>query len=360
MLETKQQKFLKYRRKVNLITMCLLAFTVVFCFVMPTSNAGILSTLQGIADTIAWLAGQKARTMDMNGYKSFATFVFGSVAYVPIAVATGKSSITGQESSTTQGLHNLMINIIGGDTGDISGSEIYQYFSAGILVLKGVAAMMMIIIAVSRLFNAFNKGQDQTSAIYKMLAEIGVAGIIIMNADAIFAFLSALGISLVQSFSSNGTGTFSEVATSFASALGINTADGNWTASCSFPALIGYWGYIAIPAGASIVAFSSAGMATISVLLEIVLRRIVAPFAIVDIYEEGLRSPGFRYIKKYLATVLKLVLIVIIATVLPTFAATIAISSDDILLSTIVIGVLYMSGGAAMSATDKIANDLVG
>ncbi len=124
--------------------------------------------------------------------------------------------------------------------------------------------------------------------------------------------------------------------------------------------LVGYYGNLIIPAICSIAAFVSAGMATISTLLEIVVRRIVAPFAIVDIYEEGLRSPGFRYIKKYLATVLKLLLIVIIATLLPVFTNIIAISSDDLLLSTVVLGVLYMSGGAAMSATDKIANDLVG
>ena len=41
-------------------------------------------------------------------------------------------------------------------------------------------------------------------------------------------------------------------------------------------------------------------------MIELGVRKAFAPFAIIDIYSEGMRSPGMRYLKRYLATFLKI------------------------------------------------------
>ena len=53
----------------------------------------------------------------------------------------------------------------------------------------------------------------------------------------------------------------------------------------------------------------------LTICLEIFLTRFFVPFAVTDIYQEGLRSPGFRYLKKFFGRYLRLATIFIILRV---------------------------------------------
>ncbi len=100
----------------------------------------------------------------------------------------------------------------------------------------------------------------------------------------------------------------------------------------------------------------------LQILIEIGLRRFFAPLAVADVYAEGLRSPGVRYFKKYLAVFLKLAVALLackIGTKLTEMIPTVDSVADgfsfvfDVLvINFTVIGMMFKGG--------EIANDVMG
>ena len=104
-------------------------------------------------------------------------------------------------------------------------------------------------------------------------------------------------------------------------------------------------------------------MVAFSIIIELGIRRIFFPLAIVDIYGEGMRSPGMRYIKKYLACWLRMAICIAVAY-LGTRMITTAdpdentvLSAADTFINNIAIG--YTTIAIMLKGSD-IANDIVG
>lgn len=355
MILTQREKYLNYKKRVDLISFVLIFLSITIICLTPTSFAGIGDSLKTIVNFFKSLTGG---SKDVSGFKEVLTWAFSCPMYMPIAVTSGVDVTTGQTNTNAQALQNLMKNIVGGDTGDVSSSIIYSGLSTGVALLKTLAAFMLIIIAMGRLFQNLNKGQDGIQSIYKMVAEIGVTGFIMMNIDTIVATITAIGVVILSKFTVNSPSTIDTVVNSIGSSMGVNTE--NWTIDGPFYIEASLILKMIVPIATSALCFISAGLATLQTLIELAVRRVLAPFAVIDIYEEGLRSPGVRYLKKYFATLLKMLIIILIANMTPAIISSLSISDGNFFINALVMGVINLSAGAMMLKADSIANDVVG
>ena len=90
-------------------------------------------------------------------------------------------------------------------------------------------------------------------------------------------------------------------------------------------------------------------------ILEIAIRRVFCPLAISDIYSEGLRSPGVRYIKKLLGAIMKFTICIIATTIATSIGATgegLTLAFNCIVINVVAIGVMFKAG--------EYTNDILG
>lgn len=105
-----------------------------------------------------------------------------------------------------------------------------------------------------------------------------------------------------------------------------------------------------------------ARVACYSIILELGVRRAFTPFAIADIAYEGLRSQGFRYLKKYLAVYFKeaiVLLVVVVTSALQTFAIGNVADEGGMNFMANIVGVSFAGLMLIFKSADW-ANDIVG
>ena len=102
-------------------------------------------------------------------------------------------------------------------------------------------------------------------------------------------------------------------------------------------------------------------MVAFSIILELGVRRIFFPLAIVDVYGEGMRSSGMRYMKKYLACWVRMALCIAVAylgnLLITTVNSVGGVAAADTFLNQIAIGYTTI---AVMLKGQDVANDIVG
>ena len=162
--------------------------------------------------------------------------------------------------------------------------------------VKVVSGFIIILLAFARYFQNLEKGKEATEGIYEMMAEICLVGMFMINIDLVLEWIVMFGewfidimLSLVQ--------TPAIPAATLESIVGDSSGGALWLI-CSFMILSVPW---LLSLGLQVVAQWIA----FSLLIEIGIRKAFAPFAVCEIYGEGLRSPGVRYLKRFLATFLK-------------------------------------------------------
>ncbi len=196
-------------------------------------------------------------------------------------------------------------------------------------LLLGIAALWVIAVAMSHLFQMLERGQDPIEAIFKCVVEITIAGLLVLNFNKIMSLVTAIGLSIVLYIGGvgNTTGPSPEECCELVTLLtGLPAKDHSsisYIITASISMLIAY--------SAQKVIAIIAGVYVYSILFEVAIRRFFSPLAAADIYQEGLRSPGVRYIKKYLACLLRLLAIILVAdfTTLAT-SALLNVSTADI------------------------------
>lgn len=191
---------------------------------------------------------------------------------------------------------------------NLSNTEIFNTVTAGntvskvITAIKGLAGLLIIIIATTRLIENIDKGNEVVEAVLKTFVEIGVAGIFVINLDTFVGYLTELGQAIFNDISAalppeavadKLADSSLEDVVGEKSGLGIV-----WWLKAVTTLLLPYVACIVLEVMASFVSYS--------IILEIGIRKAFTPIAVVDIYGEGLRSPGARYLKKYLGALLKL------------------------------------------------------
>lgn len=200
-------------------------------------------------------------------------------------------------------------------TGDMATGVASTAYAA----LKVLGGSVALAIAISHIFQNIEKGQDQVEAVFKTLVELIITGLFINNIGNLMGILAGVGTEIIGYFSSSFTDDIvgEEYIDSFLQVLSPGRDGGfTWFIECFskliFPWLLSWLCDIA------------AKFVIIQLCVEIAIRRMFAPLAITDIYQEGIRSPGARYMKKFLAAFIKLAIATFIGLLIPDITASIA------------------------------------
>lgn len=237
-------------------------------------------------------------------------------------------------------------------------------------VLKILGMGVAIILAFWRFFTMVEKGQDPIESILRLIFEVMIVILIILNVDRILKLITDLG-DLIAQAANTGSQKKLNIPVRMLKGLGINPKKhGNtyYVRGMSwFKAVV----ILFIPWVLSFLVTIGGYFVVFSVLFELMLRRLFTPFAICDIYGEGLRSPGMRYLKKYLAIFIKIAVIFATCYIIGVTQAMIVPATDAGLKAffknmTSTIGfnlmviALNFTGIGVMLKGGEIANDIVG
>lgn len=258
--------------------------------------------------------------------------------------------LTGKEGSEFGAIHKAIMEL------DLNSS-----FSNAHTVLKTIAAFWVLITATTHMIQSIGQGQNATECVYKFFIEFSVTAMFIIQAENIMTALTQLGQLIASAFGEEALNYTANVTSEEILTTITGKDDGGvfWfvQAICAF----------FIPWIVSVFAGCIAKLAAIQILLEIAIRKMFAPLAVADIYKEGLRSPGVRYMKKYFACILRLSVCVFICLMI---ADSISSMFNTTLESGASIGQCFdylfglltveISAGLLMFKAGEFANDAVG
>jgi hypothetical protein len=230
--------------------------------------------------------------------------------------------------------------------------------AASVVELLGFA--WMIVIAMGHLFSNLEKGMEAQEAVYRVLIEICIAGAFILNFDKFISLVIQIGQSLVSAFSLNNQVDTDDILDAYMQDMTGKAGDGMLDNLDIF-----WWikafGALVFPYIITMVTKVCAFGVMIETALELFVRRFLAPLALADIFQEGLRSPGMRFIKKIFGLFVKLAAVLVIASLISVL--TIAMGTDISGHSTTyTVQLLAVNSFAviAMLKCGAIADDVVG
>lgn len=219
-----------------------------------------------------------------------------------------------------------------GTNGDILGPVFITF--------KVIGFLLCVAIALGHLFQRMERGEEGFQPIGKVLIEIGIVGIFIMNLEKILGLIIQLGLAIMGEVAAPVVA--GELSTEAAEGVlqaitGTSTGSSLWQAE--FTSHIGGMFNLAnIASIAGVTIFCSYAV-------EMGIRRLFCPLAIIDIYQEGLRSSGARYLKKIFANVLKLAMCLTVCYIVSNPGFNVANGLVDIQVKNAKSAILRASGG---------------
>lgn len=240
-----------------------------------------------------------------------------------------------------------------------SADYINDHFAGAYNVLKIIALTWALIIATVRLFQNIEDGKDPVESTFKVLIEILVVGLILINVDAIVDIVIKIGNIIVEAFTVTAYNVPNGVTPEEMLDIVFKATSGGWTWR------IEAYGILILPYACTAIIKVVAQFLIIQIVLEIGIRKIFLPLAIAEIYQEGLRSPGVRYLKRLISVFIKLAVCIAVTMVLQTVTATL-ISGQlqpgekhvmDYLMSCVLVN---FTAVGLMFKGSEIANDVLG
>lgn len=222
--------------------------------------------------------------------------------------------------------------------------------------MKGLGALLAIAITMAHIFENVQREQNPVEAIWKSLIELFATFLILMNIGTILDKSGGFITAIISNISTTGLASSTVSAEDLLKALTGHT-------SGNFFWMVQAWISLAIPWILSQLIIIAAKFVVIQICLEIIIRKTFTPLAVADIYREGLRSPGMRYMKRYLGAYLKMAVCAVIALAIGQLAGSTASAISDasdgleFCFSTIA---LNFSSIAVMLKAGEYTNDIMG
>ena len=219
-----------------------------------------------------------------------------------------------------------------------------------IIIIGGI---WCIIVTVSRIFQALDRGQDPVESTFKMLAELCIAIFIMLNCQKFIDFVVDLGWYVAQNIydlTAGGTASGEKAVSDLLKAVaGADHGGIKWW--------IKAWAALLLPYILSLLLSLVSQFIVYSAILEIAIRKLFAPLAVADTYQDGMRSPGMRYFKKLFATILKLSAIMLIGFVAGQIISVSGLGGINMAWGIIVIN---LTAVGVMFKCGEFINDAVG
>lgn len=213
--------------------------------------------------------------------------------------------------------------------------------------VKGVGIVFCIVFFVIQAIHNMDHGADPVDSITKAIICFSLAWIVIINCDKIFDALQGLGEAISKMIQGSLTQT---------DAPKIDIIKNETTANIF--EILGDCLTMILPYFGMKICQIAMKLAMYSILMEIIIRRAFASMAIADICGEGIRSPGFRYMKRFLASYLKVALCMVIAF-LGSALLGVANHDTDTNFAIEILAIDFTIAGM-MFKTSELANDIVG
>lgn len=203
-------------------------------------------------------------------------------------------------------------------------------FNGIMTVLLIIAIFWAIIVAFMHMFQDLERGNDMIVALKKTGMELIIVIVLIMLSDTILSAVNSLGY-YVASFATPSSSAAVDEETLKAADLvlksvgvpqsentesygkAVNVKVGSKPSDLGDFEQLGPLLTLLVPWIAAYAIKIVTIFAILQAVVEIAIRRILSPLAFADIYQEGLRSPGARGLKKLLAAYFKLLICVIVA-----------------------------------------------
>lgn len=180
------------------------------------------------------------------------------------------------------------------------------------IVFKLLGYAIAIVIGFIRMFKDIEKGQDPVETVLKFVIEIFFIGLIIINVEFILSFIAWIGDAIINAFGKSNSAE-NNIAEQMLNGMGFKlnskkqiTGVIKWVKAVAM---------LIIPWAASFLCIVGGYLAGFSIIFDLLLRRIFTPIAIADIYGEGLRSPGTRYLKRYLSCFIKIAIVLAVCLI---------------------------------------------
>lgn len=218
--------------------------------------------------------------------------------------------------------------------------------------LKIFGAGFALILGTIKMITEIQKAQDPVDCILRFFFEMCIVILVVLNIDKAIEVVDSFGKVILETINGSVTdGTTSITIDDLRDAMGY--AD-SWWGWISFSiALI-------IPYAFAWIEGIAARVVSYSIIIELGIRRAFIPFAVGDVGIEGLRSHGFRYIKKYLGVYLQQAIVVVTCIVLGSLSTAVMGNNQsgvNIILD--ILGV-NLAGLMVMFKATSWANDIVG
>ncbi len=215
---------------------------------------------------------------------------------------------------------------------------------------QGIGSVVAIVIMVAKLEESLARGRGDYDALSEGVIALSICLLVVLYSNDIINIINGIGNLIITAMS---THVASGSTTGFAP-----NAFAQATSTVEAMALILKILPVYLLCKLEVLAVK---MVAFSIILELGVRRIFFPLAVVDIYGEGMRSSGMRYMKKYLACWVRMSLCIAVAylgnLLIVTVNTTGIVDTADAFLNQIAIGYTTI---AVMLKGQDVANDIVG
>ncbi len=244
-------------------------------------------------------------------------------------------------------------------TGDIPAGTLSTAYQG----MKVIGAIYVLIVCTSNAFKAIESEANPTEAISKAAVEFFVTALIVINATEIVDVISQLGTAAVEYFGETTVDDIifeNDVKTKI-----LATLDGpKGKSSGGFFWSLGIRTQLLLPWGLSFLVSIGGKFVIIQLALEIFIRKFFTPIAIGDIYKEGLRSPGVRWLKRILGAYLKAAVCVSVSLIIGSYVTNSLSQNVDsvgnIMETLIGIIAVNLTSIAVMMKAGEYTNDIIG
>lgn len=275
---------------------------------------------------------------------------------------------------------NSVFYNMGGDEDNASftGNGISEDFKVACNFLVIMGSGWMIIIAMTRMFTSLEQGKDPQEVAYKAILEVCIAGIIILELPSVITWMQELGNAALHSFLQGLTGEADykeccDAARKMLVAMDEDIKDWGDVEDKGWASRVwwDFWMCRKFDIINILCWFCELVMQVIvlSYFAEFGIRKIFSPLAIADIYSEGMRSSGMRFLKKTFAVYLKIGICMLSAGIgykimklSVTSVSVLALSGEEINFATILVTMLVGTAVAISMMTKGagIADEALG